>query len=549
MKINIQAILVFLIFGLEALPAEPVKWDSQYQVFPSILYRSCMEQRENFHQQIHHIRIDLRGADVSLEVAGSEEFPKNPELPSSIMKRKKAQVVVPASLFQKTQNNRNLPLGNLRTSSGGFTLGHAFPEVRLKSLNHIVFDENGDSADRTPYVKTEKGQTIRIMGINMRPQNPGFYLFTKSFHAIKKEEIQLWGIGQSYLLEQVSGSSYSNMYWVDKILEGPRDIEITREAYFLSFVGTPSQETPILDRRDRLEIIIPEEIPGQPLLGRFCGGPYFLHKGGYMKESVRMFCEKEGAPSLSLYQEPKARMALARGKNGRYMDIYCVDQKGIDFQGMTLSEFAEFLAGEGIEEAIALPDGEATSLIMGDRRINATPAGMEYPVFTALCITERPPEPGERINLLTRIPNRIIACGSGKNNSPAAVKDGSIEVTFTLDNYWEHISDDSFHKHGILIDLYKSHQVIGLELYYAEEVGFSSQFNWRSFSISTSEIDKNNLKEIMRVENPRGYSHQYIPFPRETNFRFLGIEIEKPTLYQGNQTARLAELVIWGTAE
>ncbi|MBN1901932.1 phosphodiester glycosidase family protein [Candidatus Sumerlaeota bacterium] len=548
MKKYLCAIL-FSILVFPAFPSEPVKWDAQRRISPSIQYQSSLEQRQNVTHQIHRIRIDLRGVDVTLEVVGSEGFPERPELPSDIMKRRKGQVVVPASLFHKKENNRNLPLGNLRTASGVFTTGHSYPEVRLRALNYIEFNESDDNVEKTPRIVTEQGETISTIGMNMRPRHPGYHLFTSAFQGLKMEEMKSWGIQRYYILAPVPGSSEGNRYWVDKTGEESSDIAIQRDACVLALVGAKQDEEAILKRLDRVTIAMPDETPGQALPGRFCGGPYFLQKGAYQEDSMRTFCEKEGAPSLSHYEQPKARLALGIRDKGRFLDIYCVDQKGTEWQGVTLREFAEFLIRDGIEDAIALPDGDAASVILGDSRINSTPSGIEYPVFTAFCVSERAPEPGERINLMRQAPNRIAACGSGKRNSPSAIKDGSIGMTANLDNYWEHISDDASHRHGISIDFYKSYQMAGVELFYAEEAGFSPQFNVRSVIISGGEGDKNSMNEMARVKNPEGYSHQYIPFPRNTSLRYLGIEIEQPGSYPGIQTARLAEIIVWGIVE
>jgi len=193
-----------------------------------------------------------------------------------------------------------------------------------------------------------------------------------------------------------------------------------------------------------------------------------------------------------------------------------------------------------------LPDGDLASLILPDGRVNTTPAGMEAPVMTVLEITERAPEKGATVNLLRCVPNMVTACGAEPNNPADAVKDGSYFQTPSLDNYWEHSDPNPLHRHALMIDLLKPYDLTGLEIFYAEEAGFSSHYNWRSFSVYGSEKDKSSLQKIMEVKNPEGRSCQRIAFPSGMRLRYIKIEVDQSGLFPESGIVRLAELILYG---
>ncbi len=544
--------LYFFTFYFLLLPfsfsSEPPIWSEGRIISPSITYRFFIEQRRGFHQQIHQVRVNLLGRNVSMDIMPVKGFPQSLELPSEIMKRKKALVVVPASLFRRAKNGRFFPLGNLRFSDETYTAGGDFSGVEICPLNRIVFCAD-DSEKKTHPGRLifEKGVSIELAGVNVPPDGDGIYLYTKLFGTITKKEMVRWGVGHCYLLEMVAYSSDVSLYWVRKAYKGQRTLHPPEKNRIVLVVGHKAERFAgeFLYRR-HVRVELPEEKPDMLLRGAFCGGPYFLHGGKYDADAVRRFCTQPGAPPLSHYSTPQARLALALDSSRQILSIFAVDKRGFSREGMTLAEFARFIANAGAVEAIALPDGKYASLILPDGRANETPTGIEEPVLTALCISERAPAPGEVLNLLRRYPSFIRACGSEPNNAVQAIKDGSYAPLPSLNNYWEHISEDTFHTHVILIDLYRPCEVTALEFFYAGEVGFSTQFNWRAFTLYIREIDGTSWRKLLHITNPTGLSCQRITMPPGTNFRLLRIEIDEPTAFKENHTVRLAELAILG---
>ena len=530
---------------------EPPPWISSQPVSSSIIYQYYIEQRPGFHQQIHRVRVDLLGKDLTAELIPSENFPHNTEYPSDIRKRKNAHVVVPACLFYKSQEGRYQPVGTSGFSGSLFTLGQDVPVIEIHSLNHLLFRGEDESSSHPLYIKRENGGIIPLSGLNQPAQNPGLYLYSKPFDPIRKEEMEKWNVARFYLLERASDSPDLSLYRIRKVMEGSRTIDLSdREVLILETRGEEGQTESLFQYREQIHLVIPgSQSPGS-LQGVFCGGPYFLHEGRYEERAVQEFSMKKGAPPLSHYTEPRARLALSLDLTGRYLEIYAVDYKGFSRQGMSLEEFAEFLSKNNVKEAVCLPDGEMASLVLPEGRVNSTSSGLEAPVLCALSISEQPPSDGEIVNILTRFPNMMMACDQGKSINPVtSLKDGAYSPSRSLDNYWEHHTEDAFHKHGIVIDLLKPYEIRGVELFHASQAGFSPQFNIRGFSLYGHETSISSVQKILDVDNSQGLSHQYIPFSPGIRIRYLKIDIEKPNLFPNNNNVRLAEIALWGKAE
>ena len=551
-----KTVFWFLFLGLTILfpgifcEETPFSWTREEPLSPSIEYHTLVIKKSGFNQKIHRVRVDLRSKTITAGILPSPDFSHKTQYPSDFINEASFQLVVPASLFKTGKHRRNVPVGNLEFSNGPFTIGNMLPEVQIFPLNHISMKLQGDNEEKKPFLKPETGELIQISGLNTIPKKPGLYLYTESFKPISSDEMREWNISRYYFLERVSGSSDSTLYWVRKVLKEPDSLNIPANNLFALISGKPApDETPEFKYRQRVRVIIPNGKRGERILSQFCGGPYFLHQGKYNEEGVREFCLDPDTPSLSHYSKTKARMALTIEEEGRYLTLYAVDQKGFDRRGMNLEEFASLLIKNGVREALALPDGDTASLVSSKGLLNTNPSGSEARVISCLCISDKPPETGELINLLRHHPFVITGCGSSPKNGFSCLSDGSYFPTSFLDNYWEHITDDTFHKHGFLIDLLKSYEPQAIELFFAQEAGFSSHYNWRSFRISIHEKDKNSLKELMQVRNLQGFPSQYIKFPPGTRFRYIKIEIDKPTVFPNNRIARLAELALWAEAK
>lgn len=537
-------ILPFVICNLcfaEALP-----WISGHAIAPSISYQYRIEQRPGMHQQVHRMITDLRGENVSIKLIPSGDFPKGLEYASAVRARTNAQVVVPAPLFIKVGNERNLPLGSLLFPENPVVQKSGYPLVCARPLNRMILKQESGSVGAPSRIQSETSGTMELAGFNITPEKPGFYLFTKFFSPISGRELSLWGAEECLWLEKASGGD-AQLYWIRKASKADQTIHIPNNNLLLLSInrGRRAEEDGLAARK-RMRLI--SENPALMQFA-FCGGPHFLKDGKYDEDAVRAFCSLPGAPPLSHYTERKARLAMTLDASGRYLGIYAVDQKGFMREGMSLEEFAEFLKEEGASEAAALPDGDAASLILPDGRMNTTPSGLEAPALAFLTITERAPAKGDVVNLLRNAPNAITACGAEPRNPADALKDGLYSPTSSLDHYWEHTSTEPSHQHGILIDLMKPYDLETLEIFYAEEAGFSPHFNARSLIVYGDEKDKNAMRKIMEINNQGGLSCQRAEFPAGVRLRYIRIEIAQPSAIPGASCARLAEIVLLGRLE
>jgi len=540
------AIIATFVLASDAIADAP-PWIEGHSISPSITYQYRVEQRSGFHQQIHRVQIDLRGENVSIGLSPAAEFPLHKSLPSEMRNLLKSQVVVPATLSVQTRMGREVPLGRFLTQSTYYFGQGGFPEVRIRPLNNVIFYRGGKDDTAPPRLTLESSGTLTLAGFNTLPAGPGLYLYSNSFLPISARELNEWKVSACFWLERVLSSSEPDVYRVRKSIRATSSLTIPENNLLILDVMTGNDRlSESLSVGRHVRVIVAETDLQKLIRGVFCGGPYFMRDGVYDDEAVRAFCNKPGAPPASHYAEKKARLALAIGSNRRFLSIYEVDQKGFTREGMTLREFAVFLADEGVKEAMELPDGDEASLVLPDGQVNTTPDGIEMPVMAVLTVTERSPDKDEIVNLLRSTPNMVTACGFEPLNPPDAVKDGSYSQSPSLDNYWEHMQSDPFHKHALFIDLLKPRELRSLEIFYAEEAGFSSQYNWRTFIIYGHERDKNSMKRVMEVRNPDGRPCQLVEFPPATKLRYLKFEVEQPTSFKDVFCARLAEIVLWG---
>jgi len=540
------AIFAAFILASDTIADSP-PWIGGHSISPSITYQYRVEQRSGFHQQIHRVQIDLRGENVSIGLSPAAEFPRHKSLPSEMRKRLKSQVVVPAPLAVQTRAGREMPLGRFLAPNTYYLGRGGFPEVRIRPLNNVIFYRGGEDDTVPPRLALESSGTLTLAGFNTPPTEPGIYLYQKSFSPISARELADWKVSACYWLERVLSSSEPDVYRVRKSASAPSSLTIPENNLLILDVMAGNERLSEFLAAGRHVRVMAEETELRKLIrGVFCSGPYFMYEGVYDEEAVRAFCNKPGAPPVSQYTERRARLALAIGSNRRFLYIYAVDQNGFTREGMTLREFAVFLAEEGVKEAMELPDGDDASLALPYGQVNTTPDGIEMPVMAVLTVTERSPDKDEIVNLLRSVPNMVTACGSEPLNPPDAVKDGSYSQALSLDNYWEHKQPDPFHKHALYIDLLKPCELRSLEIFYAEEAGFSSQYNWRAFTIYGHDKDKNSMRKVMEVRNPDGRPCQWVEFPPATKLRYLKIEVEQPTGFKDVSCARLAEIVLWG---
>lgn len=542
------ALMVLIIFlWVNILFAEPRPWIAGRKISDHIAYQYRIEQRPGFHQQIHHVRVNLKAPNVDVFLETSEGFPRGLEYPSDMAKRTGAQVVIPASLFTKDENKiRYSMTGEFLHSGKIYSTGEGHPGVQIRPLNRLVFLPASEKTER-PRIVTEDGKIIFLSGLNRLPgKKPGVFLYTSEFFPLEREDITQVNNGRFLYLYPVPQRESEYLYYVRKEFKKPEPFHPDPRGLLL-WDARPGEESLLsgVKEGNRLEVLVKEHYAESFTSGVFCGGPYFIKNGEYDEDAVREFCKLPGAPEYSHYDTPLARLAISLDQTGTVLDIYAVDRRGVSREGMTLADFAAWLTEEGVEEAMCLPDGEMGSLTLPGGMINATGAGMEKEVISAICIREKDQQEKGPSNLLRGRPVSLTSNGSKPGNPASAVNDGSYYRTPTLDNYWESDTEEDA-KPTLRIDLREPCLVSEMELFYAEEAGFSDHFNWRSFTIFGHETNVTRLEKIMEVENPKGHSCQRISFPENTKLRYLAIQVDQPSVFPENKTARLAEIILQG---
>ena len=545
----IPAVLFLLLTASSIYAADPPPWISGRPVSPSILYQYRIEQRPDFHQQIHRVRVDLRSPDVDLKLVPAEGFPHKTEYPGDIRQKHNALVAVPALLHHNPREGRAYLTGGVRFYDRFYKSDGRFPQVHLRPLNRVELLSPSVCKETKAALLPEDGYEIGDIPINTIPGENGLFLFNRSFSPVKKDEMNEWNIRTCFLLEKLTSEEKPNMYRVRKIYEDHRDIVIPEDHLLVLAAGESGREfQKILPWKKRVRVRFSGGYPGRRILSSFCGGPWFLKKAKYDEEAVEDFCRLPGTPSLYHYSSQDARLALALDRSGNVLSIFAVDRKGFSREGMTLENFANYLAGEGIYDAVALPDGDDAVLMLPDGRVNATAAGVEQPAAACLCISESPSPTGKAVNLLRKFPAMITASGAEPGNPPEAIKDGSYGETSLYNNYWEHTGDNDSDAKGFSIDLQRPYPVKALEFFFAEEAGFSPHFNWREFTVYYHRGNENRIKKFV-VKNPEGLPSKYIPLPMQEKVRHIRVVVNEPSSFEQSDSVRLAEMAVWGVLE
>ncbi len=539
--------LLAVLFSCRALPGQTAPWIGGHAVSPSVTYQYRVEQKTGFHQQIHRLDVDLLSPDVSLELIPARDFALRGEYPAEILKRTGAVAVAPAALFRGPEGGRYYPAGSLGFSGTLYSRTSGYPEMVLRPLNQCFFRENPVSDEVPALLELEEGAVMPLAGLNTAPAGPGYYFLSSMFGPITRKDWDAWKLRNVRLLAPLSGDVPPGTFRVDRLENKARDLQPSPGQAILLFRGEEAEATPAGLARGRHARLIPSgENERHDVKGIFTGGPWFLRGGRYDGEGVRRFCELPGTPPSAWYEEKKARLALAFDAAGTNASLFAVDQKGFAREGMTLKELADLLAAEGMMDAMCLPDGDMASLVLPLGRMNTTPAGVEMPVLTALCIMDRKPREGEFYNLLRRNASNIRTCGEAAGNPPEAICDGKYIQTPALNTWWEHEGGDNFHEHRLVIDLLGVYEVAAVDIYLAEEVGFSSHFNIRRLSLWAHESDAGNMSKIQEVANPEGLSVLNVNLPEGTKCRHFMITIEEPDVFGATGAVRIAELVLWG---
>ncbi len=264
---------------------------------------------------------------------------------------------------------------------------------------------------------------------------------------------------------------------------------------------------------------------------------------------------RAGAPSATLGEaHAGARTFLAVDSTGGrcWMVMLNSESRG----GVTNAQALEILRGRGAWDAVELP-GSGTRMAMAPLLVEGwQPLPAAIPARTALLAVNRPvglllPGGGNlrklRILRVDGSPSPSLA------NPPRAVADGRIGFHGAGDHFWSApfvrppAGDSSDVGAWLEAALPPDSTVAMIDLYHADNAGFSRQFNLRSFRVlgraralgeweaifeSTHQVSTS--RERLRLDPPRPLSQ-------------LRIEIVDPGFLPGLETARLAEMIVWGT--
>jgi hypothetical protein len=216
----------------------------------------------------------------------------------------------------------------------------------------------------------------------------------------------------------------------------------------------------------------------------------------------------------------------------------------------------EILRGRGAWNALELP-GSSSRMAMAPLLVDGwQPLAPAIPARTALLAVNRPVElmlPGGESLRKVRLLRMEASPSPNMANPPRAVADGRIGFHAAGDHFWSApfvraAAGDTTGVGAWLEAAFPPESTVAIiDLYHAENAGFSRQFNLKSFRVLGRARDLGEWELLFEVAHPASLSRERLRLDPPRRLSQLRLEITDPGFLPGLQTARLAELIVWGT--
>ncbi len=241
--------------------------------------------------------------------------------------------------------------------------------------------------------------------------------------------------------------------------------------------------------------------------------------------------------------------------------VFCLNETSTEFIFLDLGEtserlpwhlFQEFAEKQAFTTVVGLSETEKPFFLPQDDR-GLSAAGEAYTVLY-------PKTKRQTQNVAGRenVQQLAISFATASNNDQvqggaSALFDGSFKPQRPLLNYWSapvlaaaNRGAQTAELPWVEVRLQAPAYVQLLDLYHAESVGFSPSFNLKSFRIMAKLSQADAWTQLITAQSEKPQAQQRVLIDSTGPWEYLRLEVVEPAFQPTVQSARLAEIVIWG---
>lgn len=244
----------------------------------------------------------------------------------------------------------------------------------------------------------------------------------------------------------------------------------------------------------------------------------------------------------------RTTIAVGRDRHTVWMGSFGSEERG--FRSPGTQAILNRMAGLGIGEAAELPPGPRRLIPewSGDRRPSAGLAGL--PARVMLIVVNKPPElitpggkPWRQLGMATYNGSNIRDPRTG----PGSIGDGIAAPDPELSGFWAAPPLEDGSKPWVEARFAEPARLLAVDLIHAQEAGFSPHFNLKGYRLLARTSASESWTVLAEVTHEEPVARERITVDSRIKVEALRLEVTEANFAEGSETARLAELIAWGT--
>lgn len=334
-------------------------WMATTPLPASVAYEKSRVATDAGSTAVHVLRVDprARGLEIRPVLAGNAVTGK--EVTSTIATRSDAVAAINGGFFADTGRPLGMVVINGELVSAPLPRRSVFVIGRDGNARIQAFEFAGR-------LKTARGATLWISGVNRPPHTQGAAVFTRYYGPLTPP-VRMAAVVRDNVVEAITAGR----------------ILIPADGYVLGVnAGDAALITDHIRVGDRLSLSLIVS-PDLEVISALGAGPRLV-KGGRVEIpfSWEWF-------SSSLLRSRAPRTAVGITRTGKLV-LVTVDGRSRANTGMTLHELARLMIRLGAVEALNLDGGGSSTMVVGGRIVNEPSDGGERPVASAIIVLHRP---------------------------------------------------------------------------------------------------------------------------------------------------------------
>ncbi len=268
----------------------------------------------------------------------------------------------------------------------------------------------------------------------------------------------------------------------------------------------------------------------------------------------------KGYPLREVKNNERVKNGIAIDTTGRRVLFFTAKGERRSVQGLPMNLVLDYLRDDGYTDFVKFPTEEyllINDLSNVDRSFGPSRAMIRSGLVSMQkrMSLELPQESGE----FYRVEGMIIEAARETSmwNGPSTLVDGRLGEEESLENFWamnlvefdDNPSRVRENPNFLKIVLPEPMAIGALDLVHAEEVGFSPQFNLKSFRIKGRLKREDSWEVLKEIRHDEPVSRERLTFEDLPRVSELQLEIIEGTFLSRANVVRLAELVLWASSD